>query len=164
MALLARGWRPDEIVGALSARDGGSGYRQLILIDPTGRTAGWTGEANADAKSHWCEQDLAIAGNCLKSLSVLEAMRTAFADGAGRPLAERLLLAMEAGAREGGDRRGTKSAALLVDSGGPIPLDLRVDYDDQPVTALRALYARSLEPDYVTFMERLPTRDAPHRR
>jgi uncharacterized Ntn-hydrolase superfamily protein len=133
-------------------------------MDAAGRTAGWTGDANADAKSHWCGQDMAIAGNCLTSPIVIDAMRTSFADGTGLPLAERLLRAMEAGAKEGGDRRRTKSAALLVDSGAAIPLDLRVDHDDQPVAALRALYARSLEPDYVAFVERLPTRAAPHRR
>jgi len=66
---------------------------------------------------------------------------------AGRPLAERLLLALEAGAAAGGDRRGQESAALLVvrPGGGYIGgddtwVDLRVDDSPAPIAELRRLY------------------------
>jgi uncharacterized Ntn-hydrolase superfamily protein len=163
MALLERKWEAKEIVDALISRDGNRGLRQLIVMDRAGRTAGWTGDRNDDAKAHLCEVGLALAGNCLTGRGVLDAMRAAFVDGHDLPLAERLILAMEAGSRQGGDHRGAMSAALLVDDAAAFALSLRVDYAENPVADLRELYERSLRPDYREFLDRLPSRDSPHR-
>src|ERR1700732_4805798 len=46
MALLERQWEAQEIVEALTSRDGNRGLRQLIIMDRAGRTAGWTGDCN----------------------------------------------------------------------------------------------------------------------
>jgi uncharacterized Ntn-hydrolase superfamily protein len=78
-----------------------------------------------------------------------------------RPFADRLLAALAAGQAAGGDVRGMFSAALKIDSGGPVPLDLRIDYAPDPVAALVALHHRALDPDYQAFLARLPDR-APH--
>jgi uncharacterized Ntn-hydrolase superfamily protein len=75
--------------------------------------------------------------------AMLEAFRASDADLAGR-----LLAALEAAEREGGDIRGRQSAAVVVvaprASGQPMqdrPVDLRVDDHPDPVAELRRLVA-----------------------
>jgi uncharacterized Ntn-hydrolase superfamily protein len=74
-------------------------------------------------------------------------MRSAWDDGAGEPdLGRRLLGALRAADRAGGDRRGRQSAALLVvrEGGGyggldDVAVDLRVDDHPDPCTELARL-------------------------
>jgi uncharacterized Ntn-hydrolase superfamily protein len=74
-------------------------------------------------------------------------MAAAYEKSAGKPLAERLLLALEAAQDAGGDIRGQQSAALLIvpakSEGKPWDertVDLRVDDHKTPVQELRRLY------------------------
>ena len=68
------------------------------------------------------------------------------AAGAGLPLAERLIAAMDAGERAGGDKRGKQAAALRIHGDEDYPsLDLRVDDHEEPLAELRRLYEKSLE-------------------
>jgi uncharacterized Ntn-hydrolase superfamily protein len=76
---------------------------------------------------------------------VLEAMAQAFEEGTGE-LADRLVAALAAGQRAGGDRRGQQAAALLVvgaqGSFGQDDdrcVDLRVDDAPQPIDQLQTL-------------------------
>lgn len=160
--LLEAGWQADEVVLALTQRDGGRDWRQVIIMDRHGRTGGFTGDANEPAFRLSLTDDLAIAGNMLVSPSVLVAMENTFAAAANRPLAVRLLEALEAGERAGGDKRGTRSAALLAEDEAEWLIDLRVDFDDRPIMALADLYRRSREQDYMDFRARLPNRSNPH--
>jgi uncharacterized Ntn-hydrolase superfamily protein len=75
------------------------------------------------------------------------AMAAAFRSSFGKPLAERVLLALEAAQKAGGDIRGMQSAAMLVVPGLPNGqpwndklIDLRVDDNPQPLKELRRLY------------------------
>ena len=81
-------------------------------------------------------------GNLLTGPEVIDAMAETFAKAQGR-LAWRLALALEAGEKAGGDKRGKQSAALLLvrDKAGwgglsDRAIDLRVDDHDAPVTEL----------------------------
>jgi uncharacterized Ntn-hydrolase superfamily protein len=75
--------------------------------------------------------------------------------------AERLLAALEAGERAGGDKRGKQAAALLIYATEDYPfLDLRVDDHAEPLAELRRLYEKSLE-RYQPFMACLPSRSRP---
>jgi hypothetical protein len=70
----------------------------------------------------------------------------AYAAGASLPLGERLIAAMEAGERAGGDKRGKQAAALRIHGDEDYPsLDLRVDDHEEPLGELRRLYEKSLE-------------------
>ena len=90
--------------------------------------------------------DFSVAGNMLAGADVLEATAAAFVAGAGLPLAERLLAAMEAGEAAGGDKRGKQAAALRIHGDEDYPsLDLRVDDHAEPIAELRRLYEKSLE-------------------
>lgn len=87
----------------------------------------------------------AAAGNMLARKEVVDAMITAFEESSDQLLAERLILALEAGQAEGGDRRGIEAASVRVHKTSyPVqkffPVDLRVDYHAEPLQALRYLY------------------------
>ncbi|MGF1594268.1 MAG: DUF1028 domain-containing protein [Kiloniellaceae bacterium] len=163
LPLLAEGRPAAETVRALTAADEGRDYRQLAVMDAAGGTAGWTGPANTDFKGHLSEAGMIVAGNMLTGPEVLEAMATAFREAEGGDLATRLLAALAAGSAAGGDNRGTRSAALLVDSGRGAALNLRVDYDGDPVAALAALHEHSKDREYRDFLLRLPDEQNPSR-
>jgi uncharacterized Ntn-hydrolase superfamily protein len=74
-------------------------------------------------------------------------MANAFRSSFGKPLAERVLLALDAAQNAGGDIRGMQSAALIVVPGtangqpwNDKLVDLRVDDNPQPLKELRRLY------------------------
>ena len=61
-------------------------------------------------------------------------------------LAERLVLALEAGESVGGDTKGETSANVMVFSEEEYPLcDIRVDEHEDPVAELRRLYGVYLD-------------------
>ncbi|MEO3427332.1 hypothetical protein AAFN88_00645 [Pelagibius sp. CAU 1746] len=55
------------------------------------------------------------------------------------------------------------AAALLVDGGSGAALNLRIDYDENPVAALAALHERSKDAVYRDFLKRLPDEQDPSR-
>jgi uncharacterized Ntn-hydrolase superfamily protein len=97
--------------------------------------------------------DCAAAGNMLASTGVPEAMAATFAAEPGLHLAERLLLALEAGLVAGGEAGPVKSAGLLVVDRQSWPLvDLRCDWAEAPVSRLAELWTvyKPQMNDYVT--------------
>jgi uncharacterized Ntn-hydrolase superfamily protein len=149
------GERAEAVVAALSGADAGNGYRQMIALDRTGGTGGHTGKDSIPHAEHHCRPGFAVAGNMLAGPEVLEAMIAAFAAPAPHPAA-RMLAVLEAAETVGGDRRGLQSAALLVLSPDRPPLDLRVDFDPAPLSALRALCERAHLPSYQEWLAELP--------
>ncbi|PTA69405.1 DUF1028 domain-containing protein [Deinococcus arcticus] len=110
---LAAGQRPQEIAAQFQAEDPGIAQRQFGLVSASGHSATFTGPGcHAWAGGH-AAPDVAIQGNILTGPGVVAAMREAWEAGAGLPLPRRLLSALVAGDRAGGDRRGRQSAALL---------------------------------------------------
>ena len=148
--LMAKGVPVDEVLKKLVAADPQRDDRQLGLVDARGKAASWTGKRCPDFAGSIVGDGYAVQGNILVSRATIEAMAAAYeaAVKAGRPLAERLLLALEAGQAAGGDRRGQESAALVVvrPGGGYLGgddtwIDLRVDDATAPIAELRRLYA-----------------------
>ena len=67
-----------------------------------------------------------------------------YLDTLDRPFGERMLLALEAGQRAGGDKRGRQSAAIRIHTTEEYAdLDLRVDDHEFPLVELRRLYEMS---------------------
>lgn len=161
--LLEAGWTAKDVVEALTTRDQGSDWRQVVVMGRDGSTAGATGSANETIHGIIEADGLIIGGNMLASHRVLPAMKEAYRQSTGRPLAERLLAALKAGDAEGGDKRGTCSAAMLAQDKAPWPLDLRVDFAADPIAALEDLYGRSTEMNYQSFRHSLPDRSRPFR-
>src|SRR5512143_190872 len=161
LALLAQGTPPAEVLRVLTEADAGREHRQLHAIDARGRVAAHTGCACIE----WCGQragdGYSVAGNMLAGPGVLAATAAAYERTADRPLALRLLAALDAGDAAGGDKRGRQSAALLIASTEPYPcLDLRVDDHESPFAELRRLYEKSLE-RFQPFVACLPSRADP---
>ena len=74
-------------------------------------------------------------------------MADAFEKSKNKPLAEKMILALEAAQRVGGDIRGKQSAAIIIvpgkSQGKPWDertVDLRVDDSPEPIKELRRLY------------------------
>jgi len=143
--LLAEGLTPRAVIDRLTAADPESAKRQVGIVDLHGGAATFTGGECFP----WCGgltgDHVAVQGNILVSEATVTEMLRAFETTAG-PLAARLLAALKAGDRAGGDRRGKQSAALLVvKPGGGYGglndryLDLRVDDHPQPVDELERL-------------------------
>ena len=109
-----------------------------MAIDAAGRTAVHSGEGTLGRATTREGRDCTAAGNLLASLDVPEAMVAAFEADPSLPLAERLVRALEAGVSAGGEEGPVHSAGLLVarDVEWPV-IDLRADWDDAPILALR---------------------------
>ena len=91
-------------------------------------------------------RDFAVQANLMSNEHVWPAMAKAFQETKG-DLAERMLAALDAAQRAGGDIRGRQSAALIVVSGDRTKkpwekiFDVRVDDNVQPLLELRRLVA-----------------------
>ena len=147
LELLGQGKSAEEVVKALTDEDNGREYRQLGIVDAKGKVANFTGKscnawAGAKSGKHYSCQ-----GNLLAGEKVIEEMAKAF-EAAEGPLAWRMMAALEAGEKAGGDKRGKQSAALLVVREGWGPnqrgdrfLDFRVDDHKEPVEELARILA-----------------------
>jgi uncharacterized Ntn-hydrolase superfamily protein len=144
--LLRAGVAAEEAIARLIAEDGDAHLRQLAIVDATGRVAAHTGAGCIRDAGHRIGATYSVQGNLLRSSDVWPAMAEAFESTLGAPLWERLLAALDAGERAGGDVRGRQSAALVVVSGtqseapwDEVLMDVRVDDHEDPLGELRRL-------------------------
>ncbi len=141
LAALAAGQFPEAVIAELVTPDDGRDSRQVHVMDANGIAAAHSGADCPGWAGHFRESDISLAGNTLAGPEVLKACRAAYEQTADRPLAERLLEAMEAGEAAGGDRRGRQSAALKIYTSECWPLlDIRADDHADPLGELRRLY------------------------
>lgn len=145
LALMRAGKSAPDALASLLAGDAQSNVRQVAMLDAKGGVATHTGAKCIPAAGGVKGTDYAAQANLMEKPSVWPAMARAFESGTG-DLAERLLQALEAAEREGGDIRGRQSAAILVvkgtSSGRPWAdrvFDLRVEDHDAPLVELRRL-------------------------
>ncbi|MEX2500867.1 MAG: DUF1028 domain-containing protein, partial [Trueperaceae bacterium] len=145
LAALRQGVAPDLIRQAFERTDPDHALRQYGIVDAAGRSVTFTGDGCHAWAGGRNGEGYAVQGNLLAGPQVIEAMERAFLDG-DASLAERLVEAVAAGDRAGGDARGRQGAALLVvrrDGGyggyGDRHVDLRVDDDPDPVPRLREM-------------------------
>lgn len=137
--LLEEGTSAEGVLATLAVRDPFWQSRQVTLVDTYGGVAGFTGDRAPPHAGHKLGQGFAVAGNVLTATCLADTYEGFIAsEGSDQPLAERLMRALEAGARSGGQAEGLTSASLLVAGADSFPLvDLRVDVHDTPVKALR---------------------------
>jgi len=161
LELLARGTAPADIVTALTGADEGCDYRQLHLIDGSGRIAAHTGAACIDWCGHAAGDGFSVAGNMLAVPQVIDATASAYEAAPDLSFALRLIAAMPAGEAAGGDKRGKQAAALRIVTTEDYPfLDLRVDDHEEPLQELRRLHDKSLE-RFQPFLACLPSHARP---
>lgn len=158
--LLRAGVPAPEVVRRVTAPDEGRDQRQFHVIDNAGRIGQHTGAKCVD----WCGalagDGFSVAGNMLAGPRVIEETAGAFRDS-GKPFAERLIGALEAGEAAGGDKRGKQSAALVIFSTEDYAdLNLRVDDHADPLAELRRLYEKAHE-RFVPYLKCSPSKTQP---
>lgn len=143
---LMRGGRSaPEALSGLVATDEGRNVRQVAMIDANGEVAAHTGSKCIAEAGHRVGADYSAQANLMENNTVWNAMGDAF-EAAQGDLTDRLLAALEAAQREGGDIRGRQSAAILVVRGKPTGrpwddrvVDLRVEDSPNPIEELKRL-------------------------
>jgi uncharacterized Ntn-hydrolase superfamily protein len=151
-----------DVVRLLTAADEDREHRQLGVVDAAGGAETYTGSECLPWAGGIAGPGFAAQGNILIGPEVVDLMVEAFTVAKG-DLASRLMAALLAGDRAGGDRRGRQSAAMLVvrEGGGylgdtDVVVDLRIDDHVDPVPELerllginRLLFPRPSELEFV---------------
>jgi uncharacterized Ntn-hydrolase superfamily protein len=145
---------PSTIITSITntSFDSNAQRRQYGIVDLMGRSAGFTGTQTGpfadDRQGQFMTFTYSVQGNILTGVAVLDQAEMAF-KGQGCDLADRLMLALEAGALNGqGDSRCTPggipsdSAFIQVDregeaAGSYLRLDVTNTSPQNPVTLLR---------------------------
>ena len=145
LAALAAGGDAERVLAELTAADDGRADRQAGIVDGHGGAATYTGPGCLTWAGGRTGDAVAVQGNILTGPEVVDAILAAY-EAADGPFPDRLLEALLAGDRAGGDARGRESAALLVvrenaGYGGVDDrwLDLRVDDHPDPVPELQRI-------------------------
>jgi uncharacterized Ntn-hydrolase superfamily protein len=147
LRLLRAGKSAEEVVRTLTEADVGRDERQLGVVDAKGGAAAFTGSKCMEWAGHEVGDGFACQGNILFGPAVVRGMARAYESTPG-DIADRLLAALAAGQREGGDRRGQQSAALFIvrkdggygGAGNDRWVDLRVDDHLTPIEELKRVF------------------------
>lgn len=158
LSLLRNGATAEEALTILTKTDEGLHSRQAGIVDAKGNAASWTGNECFDWAGGYAGKNFggkgvlvtgsgyAVQGNILVGRETVEAMAQTFERTRGS-LADRLVAALVAGGKAGGDRRGEQSAALLVKRKGAGYDETSDDYIDisiydhpTPLKELERLY------------------------
>ena len=150
LELLGGGKSADETMKLLTESDEGRDNRQVGIVDKDGKGETYTGKKCMA----WCGgktgKNYACQGNLLAGEAVVADMAKAFEETKG-PLAWRMIAAMEAGDKAGGDKRGKQSAAIVIEKpkGGYAGLndryvDFRVDDHEKPLEELARILAKKI--------------------
>jgi uncharacterized Ntn-hydrolase superfamily protein len=148
--LLQQGKQPEEVFAELLRKDSMNGYRQIAIVDMQGRVLNrnpWAvGKPDHYPESRYLGgmtgQYYACQGNTLAGRDVIVAMARAYEETKGS-LADRLMAALLAGDRAGGDHRGKLAAAVRVAKRGAsgYTTNLSVDKHKDAVEELTHKYA-----------------------
>jgi len=149
--LLAKGVEPQAVLRQLLADDQQRESRQVGVIDMKGRAAAHTGKQNGNWAGSRQGTNYTVQANIMVGPEVVDAVAKTFesTEGTGMPLAERMILAMEAGYAKGGDRRwgNLQSAAIkIADPNDPgrggdfIALAIEVGEHPEPVAEMKRIY------------------------
>lgn len=145
LELLKIGLTTQQTLDHLIEADHGSKTRQIGIIDAQGNVANFTGEECHEWAGAYSGENYTAQGNLLTGEEVVQKMGSAFEDTDGE-LADKLVAALVAGQKSGGDKRGQQSAALLIvrKNGGyggfnDRYIDLRVDDAEKPIEELERL-------------------------
>lgn len=145
LELMRAGKTAEEALRGLLQADRTPEVRQVAMVDASGRVAVHTGKNCIAEAGHFVGDGFSCQANMMLKNTVWGAMARAYSNTKGE-LADRLLAALEAAEREGGDIRGRQSAALIVVKGKPSGVwwkdrvyDLRIEDHPRPVEELKRL-------------------------
>ena len=142
--LLSQGVSAPDALARVVAEDPRGASRQVAVVDALGRVGAHTGSNCIQYAGHVTGDGVSCQANIMASERVWPAMLAAFEASTGS-LTGRLMAALEAAEREGGDIRGRQSAAILVVPADGEPwqtvVSLRVEDHPEPLSELRRLIA-----------------------
>ncbi len=117
-------------------------YRQLAVVDTSGKAAVFTGQKALGIHGEFSEKNVASIGNLLSNPSIPHVMGQNFLANKNRSLAQRLISSIEMGFKMGGELDQEHSIALLIYvPDAPFAyIDLRVDYSNDPLQDLKNLW------------------------
>lgn len=145
--LLRSGLSAQQALDSLLLADEGRDVRQVAIVDNKGGVAVHTGKNCIDYAGHIKGAGFSVQANMMLTDKVPQAMATAFQHNKNKPLAERLLAALDAAQGAGGDIRGKQSAAIIIVPAISLnqpwnerTVDLRVEDNPAPIKELRRLY------------------------
>ncbi len=143
--LLEAGKAPEEVLAELLREDPQREQRQLAIIDMSGRVANHNPSRAGKASLYWAAMSgrfYSCQGNTLVGRDVIVAMSNAY-EGTEGSLADRLMAALLAGDRAGGDHRGRLAAGIRIAKRGikGLWLELYVDESENAVMDLVRKYA-----------------------
>ncbi|WP_422030296.1 DUF1028 domain-containing protein [Reyranella sp.] len=162
--LMALGYHAGKIIHELESSDPNAPLRQIGVVDAWGNAAAMTGTGNGAYAGHVIGKGWLVMGNGIVGPQVTEAMGRSMETTGEELLEERLVRAVEAGGRAGGQADGHFSSSLLVFGDEPFAyIDLRVDVHEEPIGELRRIFEwfRPLLPYYSErpYNPRLPRDD-----
>jgi uncharacterized Ntn-hydrolase superfamily protein len=140
--LMAAGAAAGEALERLLGADPRSRFRQVAVVDASGRVAVHTGESCIAFAGDRTGDGYGAQANMMAGPEVWPAMARAF-EGSEGPLARRMLVALRAAEAAGGDARGRQSAAIVVApaEGEPwrLSVELRVEDHPEPLDEMERL-------------------------
>jgi uncharacterized Ntn-hydrolase superfamily protein len=161
LRLIREGVVAADVVRILVTPDAGREHRQVHVMGADGKFAAHTGAECVPWCGHWIGEDMSVAGNMLAGPQVVSETVRFFRENVSMPLPRRLIGAMKAGEKVGGDKRGKQSAALVIYGNQEYSeLDLRVDDHIEPLLELARLESVSRE-RWTHFRDFIPTRENP---
>ncbi len=145
--LLKAGKTPQEALDILLSEDPNKDERQVGIVDSKGNVANFTGKRCMAFAGAVKGRNYSVQSNMMGTDQVPAAMSQAFEASTNLPLAERILAAMKAAQKAGGDIRGQQSAAILVVKGNATgkpwddnqQVDLRVDDNPRALAEMERL-------------------------
>jgi uncharacterized Ntn-hydrolase superfamily protein len=145
LQLMREGRTAKEALDSLLRADAHNEGRQVAMVDALGGVAAYTGKSCIPDAGDVQGSEFSCQANLMANPTVWPAMKAAF-EGAKGDLAERMMQALEAAEKAGGDIRGKQSAAMVVvkgkSSGKPwndYVINLRVEDSPKPLEELRRL-------------------------
>ncbi len=146
LALMKSGISAPAALKILMDEDEGRELRQVAMLDSNGHVMSFTGNKCIDYAFSTIGDNFSVQSNMMLTNTVNTSMANAYMKSSGKPLAERILIALQAGQLAGGDIRGKQSAAILIvaahSSKKPWDdrlIDLRVDDNIAPLKELDRL-------------------------
>lgn len=155
---LEQGLSAEEVLRRLQDEDADYHLRQVAIVDAQGNATAFTGDDTVPWAGHIIGDQFAVAGNMLVGEETIKAMAETFESMADTYLPERLLAALIAGQKAGGDKRGKQSAALyVVDKEEYAICDIRADEHPDPTQELKRIY-EVCERDLFPYLRKAPKR------
>ena len=145
LSLMKAGKSAQQALKGLLSADNTPEVRQVAMVDANGIIASHTGDKCIAEAGYKIGKDYSAQANIMLKNTVWDKMGEAYEKTAGE-LADRLLAALDAAEKEGGDLRGKQSAALMIVTINPTgntyidhPYNLRVEDNPEPLKELRRL-------------------------